>query len=303
MAASWRSAGSDNTQGCGGDNLLLSTTVERCWREYDIYEGPAMNANNNDLSEEEAGFGLDLFCKDPHKGGEDDEILEYPIRNYGSNEQDGCPSTTLSSSSPTTLLELRGQSDYSNSTGVTVWLGSEIMSEYLQSYPTLVRQKHVLELGAGLGLCGLIAHHLGARRVTLTDGDSEVLKRLRSNIQSNARKNTCHIIDCQQLIWGQQQTAFAKTNGKYSVILASDCIYMTTSLNPFWQTVRSLLQDNGSLIYINLCASQAPTEQVLDVARKDGFVWSTFNYKSKPVYTFRLKPQTTQRRFDNNDDE
>ena len=38
---------------------------------------------------------------------------------------------------------------------------------YIQS--SVVTGKAVLELGAGLGLCGMVAHHLGAKLVDLTD--------------------------------------------------------------------------------------------------------------------------------------
>lgn len=40
------------------------------------------------------------------------------------------------------------------------------------------RDRRVLELGAGMGVCGLIAHKTGAAAVVLTDGDSDAMKYL-----------------------------------------------------------------------------------------------------------------------------
>lgn len=39
----------------------------------------------------------------------------------------------------------------------------------------VMQGKNVLELGAGIGLAGMVAALLGARKVALTDGDAKVL--------------------------------------------------------------------------------------------------------------------------------
>lgn len=39
-------------------------------------------------------------------------------------------------------------------------------------------RRRVLELGAGMGVAGLIAHKTGASAVVMTDGDSSVMKYL-----------------------------------------------------------------------------------------------------------------------------
>lgn len=40
------------------------------------------------------------------------------------------------------------------------------------------KQRRVLELGAGMGVCGLIAHKTGASAVVLTDGDDSAVKKI-----------------------------------------------------------------------------------------------------------------------------
>ena len=47
-------------------------------------------------------------------------------------------------------------------TGVAgvVWESAEVLSNYLIAHPEIVRNKNVLELGAGTGLCSIVASHL-----------------------------------------------------------------------------------------------------------------------------------------------
>jgi hypothetical protein len=173
-------------------------------------------------------------------------------------------------------LVLRGHGIYPHATGLALWKGAELLAEYLVKYPLLVKEKHVLELGAGMGLVGIISHYLGAREVLLTDGDSQVLENLQYNVNQLQGITT---ISCRQLIWGKNMNL-----PKQDCVLAGDCIYMLPSVEPFWETVASLLTDVGVLIYVNECSSQAPFEQVVQVANRHGFVVET---DDAPVYIFR----------------
>ena len=140
--------------------------------------------------------------------------------------------------------------------------------------PHLIHGKNVLELGSGLGLCGIVSHHVGAKSVLLTDGDINVLANLRCNVQNNinesfysndfangsvhgnvddndcctstdvkVRTQTKIRVSCPQLIWGNEMDKFKQQFGKSNVILAADCIYMTQSIEPLWKTIDELLDD------------------------------------------------------------
>ena len=50
---------------------------------------------------------------------------------------------------------------------------------------SLVTDRTCIELGAGLGLVGLLACQLGARLTVITDGDDDTLQRLCSNMERN----------------------------------------------------------------------------------------------------------------------
>jgi len=65
-----------------------------------------------------------------------------------------------------------------------VWDASIILAEYFSSHPELVRGKRCLEMGAGLGLGGIVAAANGAKEVVITDV-ADYLPILRENVAGN----------------------------------------------------------------------------------------------------------------------
>lgn len=70
--------------------------------------------------------------------------------------------------------------------GFQMWPAAVILSRYLCRSPGVVRGRRVLEVGAGLGLCGLVAAHF-ATAVTLSDFNPVVLRALEGNLALNSR--------------------------------------------------------------------------------------------------------------------
>lgn len=60
--------------------------------------------------------------------------------------------------------------------GLQLWAGALVLSDYLLARPEVVSRRRVCELGAGLGLCSLLAAGLGAKSVLCTDGSAEVVR-------------------------------------------------------------------------------------------------------------------------------
>ncbi|KAK3247109.1 hypothetical protein CYMTET_43383, partial [Cymbomonas tetramitiformis] len=69
--------------------------------------------------------------------------------------------------------------------GSRVWAASWLLSFYLKAQPELLAGKRVLELGAGIGLTGLVAAGCGALEVVLTEYERTVLGYLSANIKEN----------------------------------------------------------------------------------------------------------------------
>ncbi|BDA50707.1 probable protein N-terminal and lysine N-methyltransferase EFM7 at N-terminal half [Coccomyxa sp. Obi] len=70
--------------------------------------------------------------------------------------------------------------------GARVWAVAHSLCSMLVQKPALVQKKTVLEIGAGTGLCGIVAAKLGAAQVTLTDYEGPVLRLLRESVAANA---------------------------------------------------------------------------------------------------------------------
>eukprot|EP00977_Amphora_coffeiformis_P005274 scaffold1123_cov168-Amphora_coffeaeformis.AAC.42 len=161
----------------------------------------------------------------------------------------------------------------SESTGLALWTCSQILSGYLVDNPHHVRDKRVLELGAGLGLCGIVAHKLGANQVLATDGDVDVLHNLRYNAQRNKTDNDSQHLACPQLVWGQNLGDFTRRHKKQSVILATDVFYSPGLVKPLWRTVDHLLEHDGRFL-LAFAPHAVSIEHVLDEARDWGFTWA-----------------------------
>lgn len=66
-----------------------------------------------------------------------------------------------------------------DSSGLDVWSGAcNLLCSHIACHPELIRARNVLELGSGMGVCGLFAAQtrFGARTVALTDAGNFVMK-------------------------------------------------------------------------------------------------------------------------------
>jgi predicted nicotinamide N-methyase len=107
-------------------------------------------------------------------------------------------------------------------TGATTWESSIAMALLVSSQPNLLKG-HVLELGSGVGLGGILTGMMvmpsAILSLTLTDGNDEVLEACRGNCQ---RAKLDHPnLRILRLDWNE----LPKPSPKYDTILVSDCAY------------------------------------------------------------------------------
>jgi predicted nicotinamide N-methyase len=232
----------------------------------------------------------------------------------------------------TVSIQIRGYKTNADeiwqSTGLTLWRASSYLCEYqIEQYPRLFgSNKRVLELGAGLGLNGILAWKLmsscgaeknesgngnddtddGLRKSTgevcITDGDSDALVHLRDNVERNRslgsnETTTTTIVSCHQLIWGKKSSEnfleCISHNEKYNVLLASDIIYSPVIVEPLWETVQTLLTPLHGVFLMAFAKRKVPVsiDMVLQAAVEKGFEYDLVKEDLEEgiwVYEFRL---------------
>lgn len=167
-----------------------------------------------------------------------------------------------------------------SSTGLTLWRAAPILCNYLINNSELVKNKTILELGAGMGLCGLVAASLGASSVFLSDGDSDSLSNMRKNIDSNHHLiPRSSFVSCLQLKWGEKLEEFQRKcnldtpHGLFDTIMGSDIIYVESILRPLFTTVGILLSPSGRFI-LAYARRNVRIDHVFRTAEEFGFKWT-----------------------------
>lgn len=135
-----------------------------------------------------------------------------------------------------------------------VWDAAISLSFYLWTHPELMRNKSVLELGAGMGLCSIVVGLLGSS-IIATDKPS-VIPLLASNLQNNIHNNHCELRNATPQTGHAIARPFDWTNpppdlitASFDVIIGADLVYDVT-LFPLLATVfrRLLRRDNYILL-------------------------------------------------------
>lgn len=185
-----------------------------------------------------------------------------------------------------------------DSTGLTLWRAAPLLCDFLvENAADIVVGKTVLELGAGLGLCGILAGALGAKRVVITDGDSESLEGMRVNVDKNKGILLPGVVDCKQLRWGMALSAFSRhcqktavntddgnvtplagsSQYRFDTIIGSDIIYTEGILDPLFTTVNALLALRGGKFVLAYARRNVKIDLVFETATRHGFEWTSID--------------------------
>jgi predicted nicotinamide N-methyase len=254
---------------------------------------------SDDDDEEENGT-FDIFAdQDPH------EIFSFRF-DVSEVAISSTNSSTATTTNNTIQLNIHGYKTESDevwqSTGLTLWKASKYLCHYMCANADELRQgRRILELGAGLGLNGILAHRLAPdSTVVVTDGDSDAMTLLRKNIAVNrlvgSDKNETttqsenSTIYSKQLIWGLDQSkkflnessSSSSSSSKFSVIIASDVIYAKIVIDPLFETIRTILSDDG-VFWLAFAIRKVPVtiEFVLQKAREYGFCYELVQNSNK----------------------
>lgn len=143
-------------------------------------------------------------------------------------------------------LDVKPEDFSKDSTGIgLLWEpATNLLCEYLETCcAALLHDANVLELGAGLGVAGMLCAVIGAGSVTLSDYHPAVLESLRRNVQRNFGTNSCCKVD--HLSWGSPQTGDAS----HALLIGADLCVSERSAVLLAATVRSRLAKGGVFMY------------------------------------------------------
>jgi predicted nicotinamide N-methyase len=122
--------------------------------------------------------------------------------------------------------------------GLLLWDSAPVLAGALFEQPDLVAGKTVLELGAGVGVAGLVAAALGGR-VTQTDHGREALALCQSNAASNGIAG---------IEWAMADWTDWREERRYGVILGSDILYEADHHQPLARILERNLAPGGRVL-------------------------------------------------------
>ncbi|ELR11534.1 nicotinamide n-methyltransferase [Acanthamoeba castellanii str. Neff] len=167
---------------------------------------------------------------------------------------------------------LDGSSDL---TGLMLWPAAEALAHLIATEPDKWRGKTVLELGAGVGLVGLVAS-LFCGQVLITDGEEEVISMIEENLQANKDAlPEASRVRCCSLDWTEDLDAWKAKHdcSSFDVIVGSDIIYSFEALPALFTVVQGLLAHTADAHFLVLYSSRGKRldDRLPEVAAAHGF--------------------------------
>ena len=130
------------------------------------------------------------------------------------------------------------ENEVTDTVGWDVWDGATIaICEKMTSNPDLVKGKNILELGAGVGVVGILAGLLGARSVQITDYDEGALAIAAMNIELNNLNSICKV---QRYDWGEDASPIFGVS-ECDLIVGSDLLYSSSMADKLRRAVGAFL--------------------------------------------------------------
>jgi hypothetical protein len=113
------------------------------------------------------------------------------------------------------------------------WPCAHAIAKILCANPSLVRDRHVLELGAGTCLAGMVAASVGAHQVVLSDQTKDPAlfddwqRACVANIALNGQTECCRV---KGIEWGDMSNEVIRA-GNFDVLLGADLVYQADGHN------------------------------------------------------------------------
>eukprot|EP00628_Pelagophyceae_sp_CCMP2097_P006391 CAMPEP_0184112462 /NCGR_PEP_ID=MMETSP0974-20121125/18422_1 /TAXON_ID=483370 /ORGANISM="non described non described, Strain CCMP2097" /LENGTH=242 /DNA_ID=CAMNT_0026415545 /DNA_START=15 /DNA_END=740 /DNA_ORIENTATION=- len=177
-------------------------------------------------------------------------------------------------------------SSLTSSLGGTIWPSAAAAALLLYRWRGALAQKNVLELGAGLGLGGLVAAKVGAARVVLTDCDDAVLEQqlcetalsvpnctaLKLDWRNDANSEVDWRNDAnREFDWRNDANSEIDDASEevYDVVVGADVAYFSKVVPDLYKTIKSRLAPKGLAIIVGETQRDAQWD-LFEAMRGDG---------------------------------
>jgi tRNA1(Val) A37 N6-methylase TrmN6 len=121
-----------------------------------------------------------------------------------------------------------------------IWEASLLLAEHMASLKP-DPDRHILEIGAGIGLVGIVASSFG-HRVTLTEGDPDALNFARANALQNLSPDI-RPITIKKLDWNHPDL-----EATFDTIAASEVAYIERDYEPLFKLFKHCLKQGGEIV-------------------------------------------------------
>ncbi|NXA06001.1 MT21A methyltransferase, partial [Sapayoa aenigma] len=179
-----------------------------------------------------------------------------------------------------------------------VWDAAVVLCAYLEMEGIDLRDRSVIELGAGTGLLGIVATLLaGAKepvgalystccaRVTMTDREA-ALEFLESNVQANLPSELRPRAVVRELTWGKDLDNFPP--GAFDFVLGADIVYLEETFAELLQTLEHLCSEQ-TVILLSCRIRYERDHKFLKMLRDRFSVYEVHYDPSKDVHIYRAQ--------------
>lgn len=170
--------------------------------------------------------------------------------------------------------------------GFRLWGGALVLANTINQLGKagVWRGKSILEIGSGLGLCGLAAgrEEFGAKHVCLSDFHPRIVENLQYNVGLNVRTNNVEKHRCIALDWEQLDDDLLDT--KYDFVVGSDLVCEPADCVLVAKVLDKTLSDSG-VAYITLGSQESRygVDSFQKVLEEHGFRLTTKSVEIPPV--------------------
>lgn len=174
-----------------------------------------------------------------------------------------------------TSIDIKDSSDFditSCGIGGRIWKSAVVLAcffknkDFSKYVPITIEGKVVVEIGAGTGVCGLVAASLNAKKVYLTDRDEGCLELLQKNVELNKNKFNSDVeVEVSKLDWTCKED-FLNMTENIDIILGSDLLYSLSMIDNLISALELLCNkaedSNNKTIVILALASRGEEYEV-----------------------------------------